>query len=83
MDQAMEQNTFLEDVIMFSTLELEKAIVKDQPLELISVQVDIVDVQGHIDQNKETTLEKPQEKEEQVVHTLVNLPSASTPTKSH
>ena len=37
---------------------------------------------GHIDQNKEDVQETSKEVEQQVVQTLVNLPSAGTPTKS-
>ena len=82
MDQAREHNTLLEDVFLVSTEELEKATAKDKPSESISVQVDKVDTQGHIDLIKEDTQETPKEKEEQAVQTLVNLPSASTPIKS-
>ena len=37
---------------------------------------------GHIDQNKGHIPDTPKEEEQQVVHTLVNLPLAKTPTKS-
>ena len=67
---------------MFSTEELAKITTKDMPSESISVKVDTTNTQGHIDPNKEKTLETPKDKEEKIVHTLVNLPLANTPTKS-
>ena len=44
--------------------------------------MDTEDTQGHIDTNMEKTPETPKDKEEQAMHTLVNLPSADTPIKS-
>ena len=37
---------------------------------------------GHIDQNKEDVQDTSKEVEQQAMHTLVNWPSAGTPTKS-
>ena len=82
MDQTKEKNPLLENVVLVSTKELAKVTTKDKPSESISVKVDIVDTQGHIDLNKEKTLETPKDKEEHAVQTLVNLPLASTPTES-
>ena len=64
MDQAKEQNTFIENIVLVSTEELEKVTIKDKPTESISVKEDIEDTQGHIDPNKEKTLDKPKDKEE-------------------
>ena len=82
MDQAKEQNTLLENVVLVSTEELAKITIKHKPTETISVTLDTADTQDHIDPNKEKTLDTPKEKEEEAAHTLVNLPSAGTPTKS-
>ena len=64
MDQAREQNTLIENVVLVSTEELAKVTTKDMPSELISVKVDTVDTQGHIDLNKEKTPKRPKDKEE-------------------
>ena len=64
MDQAREQNTLLENVILVSTEELAKVTIKDKPSKWVSVKVDIVDTQGHIDLNKEKNPETPKDKEE-------------------
>ena len=82
MEQAKKQNTLLENILLVSTEELAKVTTKDMPFESISVRVDTIDTQGHIDLNKEKNLETPKDKEEQAIHTLVNLPSVGTPTKS-
>ena len=82
MDQEKEQNTLLENVVLVSTEELAKVTIKDKPTESISVKENTVATKGHIDPNKEKTPDTPKDKEEQAMHTLVNLPSAGTPTKS-
>ena len=43
MDQAKEQNTLLENVILVSTEELAKVTIKDKPTKTISVTLDTVD----------------------------------------
>ena len=85
MDQALEQASLLEHVVLVNEEELKKATIKgqDQPSEKISVQVDTENKDGHIDQNKGDILEIPKEEEQQAMQTLVNLPSVDTPTKSH
>ena len=82
MDLAKEKNTLLENVVLVSTEKLAKVTTKYKPSKSISVKVDTVDTQGHIDLNKEKNLETPKDKEEKAVQTLVNLPSANTPIKS-
>ena len=84
MDQAVEQASLLEHVLLVSEEELKKATSKgqDQPSEKISVPVDTENKDGHIDQNKGDIPDTPKEEEEQAMHTLVNLPLAGTPTKS-
>ena len=72
----------IENIVLVSTKELAKITIKDKPTKTISVTLDTLDTQGHIDPNKEKTPETPKDKEEQAVHTLVNLPSAGTPIKS-
>ena len=63
MDQVVGQATLLDNVVLVSTKELEKATSKglDKPLKPINVQVDIVNKYGHIDQNKGDTTNTPQE----------------------
>ena len=82
MDWAKEQNPLIENVVLVNTEELAKVTIKDKPIESLSVKVDKVDMQSQSNLNKEKTLDTPKDKEEQTVHTLVNLPSAGTPTKS-
>ena len=81
MDQAKEQNTLLENVVLVSTEELAKATIKDKPTKSISVKENTIETKGHIDPNKEKNLDTPKDKEEQVVHTLVNLPLVGTPIR--
>ena len=61
MDQVVEHATLLETVVLVSTEELKKITTKDQdqPSESISVQDDIVNKDGDINQNKGDTLDKP------------------------
>ena len=54
MDQAIEQASLLEHVVLLSEQELKKTTSKsqDQALEKTSVEVDTKDRDGHIDHNK-------------------------------
>ena len=63
MDQDKDQNPLLENVVLVNT-EVAIVTTKDKPSESISVKVDTIDTKGHIDLNKEKTLETPRDKEE-------------------
>ena len=66
MDQAIEQASLLEHVVLVNEEELKKATIKgqDQPSKQISVQVDTENKDGHIDQNKGYILDITKEEEQ-------------------
>ena len=85
---SIEQVRLCENIVLVSVEEYQKALfdTKVQPsiqkTNNTPIKVDTQVKEGQIDQNKEDAQDTRKEEEQQLVQTLVNLPSANTPTKS-